>query len=112
MKVNTYAGAGMWSWLLQRITGLLLVIYLMIHLWGLHFRSEIKTPLDPVFLYILSRDFFLILLILIVYHGFNGLRSVAVDLGGGIRFQRLIFWILMALGIVILYIISLESRRF
>lgn len=112
MKINTYAGAGMWSWVLQRITGLLLVMYLMVHMWGMHFRFEFKTPLDGVFTYVLSTEFFLIILVLIVYHGFNGICSVAIDLIGGIRLQRWLFWIFMVLGVLLLYAVSIRSRLF
>lgn len=112
MKINAYPGAGMWSWLLQRITGLLLVTYLLIHLWGNHFRFIIRTPLDPVFNFILSDNFLLILLVLILYHGFNGLRSVAIDLGGGLRLQRWVFWVLMALGAGLLYVVGMKAELF
>jgi len=112
VKINTYAGAGMWSWVLQRITGLLLVVYLMLHMWGMHFRFEFKTPLDGVFIYVLSKEFFLIILVLIVYHGFNGICSVTIDLVGGIRLQRWLFWVFMVLGVLLLYAVSIRSRLF
>ncbi|TFH41561.1 MAG: hypothetical protein E4G94_07750 [ANME-2 cluster archaeon] len=111
MKINTYTGAGMWSWLLQRITGLLLVLYLLVHMWGFHFRN-VRTPPDQVFDFVLSGNFFLILLILMIYHGFNGVRVVTIDIIGGIRFQRWMFWIIVVLGLVFLYLISLETSRF
>jgi len=112
VKINTYAGAGMSSWVLQRITGLLLVVYFMVHMWGMHFRFEFKTPLDGVFTYVLSTEFFLIILVLIVYHGFNGICSVTIDLVGGIRLQRWLFWIFMVLGVLLLYAVSIRSRLF
>jgi succinate dehydrogenase hydrophobic anchor subunit len=112
VKINTYAGAGMWSWVFQRITGLLLVVYFMVHMWGMHFRFEFKTPLDGVFTYVLSTEFFLIILVLIVYHGFNGICSVTIDLVGGIRLQRWLFWVFMVLGVLLLYAVSIRSRLF
>ena len=102
----------MWSWVLQRITGLWLVVYLILHMWGMHFRFEFKTPLDGVFTYVLSTEFFLIILVLIVYHGFNGICSVTIDLVGGIRLQRWLFWVFMVLGVLLLYAVSIRSRLF
>lgn len=112
MKANTYLGAGMWSWLAHRVTGILLVLYLLIHLWGLHFRQYVQTPLDPVFLYLISRDFLVILLVLIVFHAFNGVRILAVDLGGSIRLQRWIFWVLMVLGFVVIVVVGRAAELF
>ncbi|MBW6517755.1 MAG: hypothetical protein K0A89_04540 [ANME-2 cluster archaeon] len=112
MKINNYTGAGMWSWVLQRITGVLLVVYFMAHMWGMHFRFEFKTPLDGLLTYILSTDFFLIIVVLVVYHGFNGIRSVTIDLVGGMRLQRWLFWVLMVLGVLLLYSVSIRSRLF
>lgn len=111
MKTNMYMGAGMWSWFMQRITGLLLVLYLMTHLWNNHFRY-IKTPLDPLFQVIFSSGFTLILLVLVVYHGFNGVRSVAIDLGGSLKLQKQIFWSLMFLGLILIYGIGSKAKLF
>jgi len=81
-------------------------------MWGMHFRFEFKTPLDGVFIYVLSKEFFLIILVLIVYHGFNGICSVTIDLVGGIRLQRWLFWVFMVLGVLLLYAVSIRSRLF
>jgi succinate dehydrogenase / fumarate reductase cytochrome b subunit len=96
-------GTGMWAWLLQRITGLLLVLYLFIHVWWLHF-SDIKTPFDFLLnlLFVSGRTAVLILFVLVIPHALNGLRVFAIDFGISERAQRILFWVLMVFGIVLI----------
>lgn len=96
-------GTGMWAWLLQRITGFLLVIYLFIHIWWLHF-SDIKTPFDFLLniLFLSGRTAVLILVVLIIPHAFNGFRVFAIDFGISERAQRILFWALMVFGIFLI----------
>jgi succinate dehydrogenase cytochrome b556 subunit len=92
----------MWSWLLQRITGLLLVIYLFIHLWVLHYSNAGKATFDEILLRLQSPVFLifdLMLLALVIFHGLNGVRIVIIDLGISNRAQRVLFWGLMLLGL-------------
>jgi succinate dehydrogenase cytochrome b556 subunit len=96
VKKRPYS-TGIWAWLFQRITGLLLVLYLAAHLWSIHF-SSIETPLDRLFTYLMSRSFFPILLALLTYHALNGFRVFAIDLGLGTRGQRFLFWALVVVG--------------
>jgi len=96
-------GTGMWAWLLQRITGLLLVFYLFVHIWWAHF-SDIKTPFDSLLntFFVHTRSSLFILLVLVLPHALNGFRVFAVDLGIGYRTQKLMFWLLMFIGIAII----------
>jgi succinate dehydrogenase / fumarate reductase cytochrome b subunit len=96
-------GTGMWAWLLQRITGLLLVIYLFIHVWWLHF-SDIKTPFDFLLniLFLSGRTAVFILLVLVIPHALNGFRVFVIDFGISEKAQRILFWVLMVLGIFVI----------
>ena len=96
-------GTGLWAWLLQRITGFLLVIYLFIHVWWLHF-SNIKTPFDFIIntLFLPSRVAVLILLLLVIPHALNGFRVFLIDFGISERAQRILFWALVVFGIVLM----------
>ena len=99
-------GTGMWAWLLQRITGFLLVIYLFIHVWWVHFAS-VTTPFDFIIrtLFLPSRNAMIILLLLIIPHALNGFRVFALDFGIGERAQRILFWVLVIIGLfVIIYL--------
>ncbi len=97
---------GMWAWLLQRITGLALVVYLFMHIvvisssvWSAHGGS-----FDQVLAYLQSPAFIaldLLLLAAVVFHSLNGVRILLFDLGIGVRVAKVYFWLLMALAAVL-----------
>lgn len=92
--------AGMWAWVLQRLTGLALTLYLIPHLIVLssarggaasfnRATGGIQTPIWYLF------D--LALLAAFLFHGCNGLRVIVVDTGNRGYAQKL--W-LLAMGII------------
>ena len=97
MEKGTGYGTGMWAWLLQRVTGVLLVFYLFIHIVWVH---GIKTPFD--FMFVEFKTSVLILLILVLPHALNGFRVFAIDFGIGERTQKILFWALILIGILVL----------
>lgn len=97
---------GMWAWVGHRITGLALVAYIFLHLsfittaslgeGGADFDSLMATTSQPLFV---AMDFFLV--IVVIYHAMNGFRVVLFDMGIGIKRQKLVFWVCMAVAAVI-----------
>jgi succinate dehydrogenase / fumarate reductase cytochrome b subunit len=97
---------GTLAFVLHRVTGLLLTVYLFIHigamslarLQGQGFEELMATFRQPAFLIV---DWFIVLGVLI--HGLNGIRLVLFDLGIGLRHQQALFWGFMAVvGVVAL----------
>jgi succinate dehydrogenase / fumarate reductase cytochrome b subunit len=90
-----WKGVGMWAWVLFRISGLILVAYLFVHV-GIVSQAKVQGPsvLDrllktfdsPILVFL---DFMLVSAVL--YHGLNGVRIVLMDLGYGIRQHKLVF---------------------
>ena len=103
MEKETGYGTGMWAWFLQRITGVLLVFYLFIHVWWVHFPG-VKTPFDFIIntLFLPGRSAILILLVLVIPHALNGFRVFAIDFGISERAQRILFWALTVFGIFVI----------
>ncbi len=97
---------GMWAWVGHRLTGLALVAYVFLHLSfistasmgedGSSFDSLMATTSQPLFV---AMDFLLV--IVVIYHAMNGFRVVLFDLGVGIRRQKLVFWVAMAVSAVL-----------
>jgi succinate dehydrogenase / fumarate reductase cytochrome b subunit len=87
--------SGMLSFLAQRITGLLLVLYLLLHLVSLSsigggpdtFKASMKAYDTPFF-----RLMEWLLLMAVLFHMLNGLRIMAADWFGLTRLQRGMFW--------------------
>jgi succinate dehydrogenase / fumarate reductase, cytochrome b subunit len=97
---------GMWSWVLHRITGVAIFFFLLVHVLDTSLVrispeaynsviNEYKTP-------ILGLGE-LALVAAIGFHALNGLRIILIDFWGwGTRHQRLMFWIVIVLWIVLL----------
>ena len=97
-------GTGMWAWLLQRITGFLLVFYLFMHVGWAH---GISTPFNVLF--VPSPTAFFILLLLAVPHALNGFRVFALDFGIREKAQKILFWALLLFGALVI-IVAYMSR--
>lgn len=101
-KVRT----GMLAWAFHRLAGLALVLYLIIHVWGLRslgdkeaFNNLIVSYHAPLFK---VGEFFL--LAAITYHAMNGLRIVLIDFLGWSPRQKKLFWTLGFVALVILLV--------
>jgi succinate dehydrogenase / fumarate reductase cytochrome b subunit len=94
---------GTWAFALNRVTGLLLVLYLGVHLAVLSLLARGPSAYDA-FIALASHPlailFDLGLAGVLLYHGLNGIRLILLGLGWGLRWQRELFWALMALGAV------------
>src|SRR5512133_690359 len=84
-------GVGMWAWLLQRFSGVLLAVVVFAHVW-----ARLLFPTWGTFQKITD----VAMILLVSYHAFSGLRTVMVDLGLGHRAQRAIFWVTVVLALV------------
>lgn len=97
---------GMLAWFLHRVTGVGLVVYLILHVWGLRaltdrgaFNELITKYHSPIF----KLGEFL-LLAAVVYHALNGLRIVLVDFLGWSPRQKKLFWTLGAVAAVLIVV--------
>lgn len=105
---------GMWSWVLHRITGVAIFFFLLVHILDTSLIrvspeaynaviNEYKTPIMG-----LGET---ALVAAIGFHAFNGLRIILIDFWSfGTRHQRLMFWIVIALWVILL--IGFVPRQF
>jgi succinate dehydrogenase / fumarate reductase cytochrome b subunit len=105
IEVVMYKGqSGMWSWLLHRITGLGILLFLLVHIvdisllgFGPAVYNEGILLFDSVIVRLLS----LALIGAVFLHGFNGLRIMVIDFWRkGVRYQLLMFVIVMVITVV------------
>jgi succinate dehydrogenase / fumarate reductase cytochrome b subunit len=94
---------GMFAWALHRFTGLAIVGYLVIHVWGLRaitnpdaYNALIAGYHAPIFK---VGEF--LLLGAVIYHSLNGLRIVLIDFVGWSPNQKRLFWTLGAVAVVL-----------
>lgn len=71
-----------WTWLLQRVSAILLLFLVGVHIWRLHMAKivtlDVVIPRSEVLIFIVLD---LLLLIIGIFHGLNGLYAVLVDFG-------------------------------
>ena len=95
---------GMVAWLLHRLTGLGLVLYIVLHIWGLKALSNREAYNELIAGY--HAPIFKIgefgLWIAVVYHMLNGLRIVLIDFLGWSPKQKRLFWTLGAVAVLMI----------
>jgi succinate dehydrogenase / fumarate reductase cytochrome b subunit len=94
---------GSWAWILHRLTGLGLTLYLYVHIIALTgllkgetaFNEEMAFFRTPVFIF-----FEWALGALVIFHALNGVRIALVDLGNGARYHKQVLAFVYVLGII------------
>lgn len=96
--------SGMWSWLLHRITGLGVLLFLLIHIVDislLNFGPTVYNEGIALFGTPIVRLLSLALIAAVFYHAFNGTRIMLIDfVPWAARYQRSMFWVALGLSIV------------
>ena len=91
---------GMWPWLGQRVTAVLVLVTITVHLVLTHYISIGQLSFDDIGTRlaggaVLIND--IVLLVAVVYHALNGLRMVVLDWGlassGGRRVFDVVLWL-------------------
>lgn len=95
---------GTWAFVFNRWSGVLLAIYLYVHL-GVLTTIAFSPKAYEQFL-VLARSpfgllFDVVLVLLILYHGLNGLRIIYAALAGKIEQHRAQFWAVVTLSAVL-----------
>jgi succinate dehydrogenase / fumarate reductase cytochrome b subunit len=102
---------GGWAFILNRVTGLGILVYLFLHLIVLSLLARgpsawddfVSIALSPVFLL-----FDVVLIFGLLVHGLNGIRVTLVGFGLVVDRQRAMFVALMVLGAIILIVAALR----
>lgn len=97
---------GMFAWMAHRLSGLAILVYLVIHVWGLKsltdrdaFNELIAGYHAPIYK---VGEF--LLLVAVAYHAMNGLRIVLIDFLGWSPNQKRLFWTLGVVTAVIIVV--------
>ena len=98
---------GTWAFALNRLTGIGLSLYLIVHLVVLSLLLQGEQGWND-FITLARSPFFLaldiILLFGLLFHGLNGVRVGLVGMGIGANNQRTLFWVLITIGLVLLLV--------
>lgn len=88
---------GQWSWLLHRVSGLGVMLFLLLHITDIFLVSLGADVFDSV-LFVYKAPPFRVLEVFLIFgvlfHAINGLRIIVVDFWPGMgRYQQLMVWI-------------------
>ena len=96
--------SGMWAWLLHRLSGLFILLFLLIHIVDvslLSFGPAVYNETIQFFDYFIARFLTLGLIGVVLFHAFNGVRIMLIDFWRkGVHYQRLMFVCAMALAVL------------
>jgi succinate dehydrogenase / fumarate reductase membrane anchor subunit len=91
VNASSSTPTNVWLWLFQRVSAVLLVVILGVHLWLANFgqaSSSLRAILGVV------------LLGLALFHGLNGVRTVIFDFNIGAQGRKFTTMLLLLLGVV------------
>ena len=95
-EAHTRSRIGWWAWLLQRISGVALVGYLFLHIGVIATSQAGADTFDAVLIFVQHPVFAalnIVLIAIVLYHTFNGIRVILFDLGIGIKQQAALVWV-------------------
>jgi len=101
------ARGGMWPWLGQRVTAVLVIVTILIHLVLTHYVAIGQLSYDNIGERLAAGAVVvndIVLLLAVVFHGLNGLRMVVLDWGlsssGGRRAFDVVLWLVGIAAVV------------
>ncbi len=93
------------AWMLHRVTGLALVLYLYLHLYNLSYLTKGAEEYNEHTRAVSEGWFYLtltaILILGVIYHGINGIRITLFDIGIGVGHHRKLWYIAMGLTAIL-----------
>jgi succinate dehydrogenase hydrophobic anchor subunit len=91
VSANPSAPTNVWLWLFQRVTAVLLVVILGVHLWLANF-GQASVSLRAIL--------GVTLLGLALFHGLDGVRTIIFDFSIGVQGRKFVTMLLLLLGTV------------
>lgn len=96
--------SGQWSWLLHRITGLGVLLFLLVHIVDITligFGPTVYNDAISVFSTGLIRFVSVALIASVIFHAFNGIRIILVDFWpAGYKYQAQMFNIVLVISVI------------
>jgi succinate dehydrogenase / fumarate reductase cytochrome b subunit len=96
------------AWLLHRITGVVVAIYIVLHILAQFGTKYDHKGLAAIGDLVTAKAVFVVILARLIYHSVNGIRELIVDFGSGALYYKKLFWTMMGIGAVI-YAVTLAA---
>lgn len=92
---------GAMAWLIHRITGAAVGIYLLLHIlaqFGMKYDQQGLASISDL---LTHEAMVVVLLAFLIYHTLNGIRELIIDFGSGALYHKKLFWVMMVIGLVL-----------
>ena len=92
------------AWLLQRLSGLFLTLYLIVHIIVIGTAVRGEDAFDDLLATFDKTPFLILdagLVGVVAFHAMNGLRLILLDFAIGLRLQKLLFWMAFVVAVAV-----------
>jgi len=102
------------AWLLQRLSGVFLTVYLIAHIFVIGTAARGEDSFDDLMSTFDKAPFLVLdagLLGIVAFHAVNGLRLILFDFAIGLRYQKALFWaaFLVAVGVFVGSLVAVRN---
>ncbi len=103
--VTYRGGIGHWAWLLHRVSGIGVAVFLTLHILDIFstaFGPEVFNRLLFIYHSIFFRPFLVMLVFGVTYHALNGLRLILVDFWPGLmtRYHKGMWYVILVISLI------------
>lgn len=106
---------GQWAWMLHRVTGLGVVMFLTLHIIDIFLMTAGKETFEKFLALYTAAPFRLLesaLIFSVIYHALNGLRVIVIDFWPQIgRYQKVLWRIQLVIAILISFPVVIVTLR-
>ncbi len=102
-------GVGGWAFLLHRFTGIVLVLYLVLHFYVLSYLARGPKAYQAALNFLENPIFVALevaLIAAVIYHGLNGLRLILMAYNIGVKQQKAMFWMVFVLSALTTFVVA------
>ena len=101
--------SGSWAYIFHRISGVVLIGYLFVHIWALsslkHGRAAFQAEMD-LFTTFPFKVLEWMLGLAVMYHSLNGIRIALVDLADGARYHKKMLTAVYVVGFLLVVLMG------
>jgi succinate dehydrogenase / fumarate reductase cytochrome b subunit len=102
------------AWILQRLSGLFLTLYLLVHIIVIGTAVRGEDAFDKLLANFEKAPFLVLdagLVGVVAFHALNGLRLILFDFTVGLRFQKALFWASFAIAVAVFIGMIVAARN-